>query len=157
MCQNCRTVVRFGFSLSQICRTVLSSLQPPCPNCRTVVSLGRSIQVAGPRPPKSGFGPLSPEYRLSADSLYLDGALWAPGAPPGAFWRSLDLSGLHGLPGAAWGSPGALLGFSWGSLGSRCGSLGLWGQIWIAGHFGFRLLNLFVAGCLLLVLWLALS
>ena len=75
---------------------------------------------------------------------------------PRAFWRSLDLSGLPGLPGAAWGSPGLSLGFSWGSLGSRCGSLGLWGQIWIAGHFGFRLLNLFVAGCLLLVLWLAL-
>ena len=69
---------------------------------------------------------------------------------PRAFWRSLDLSGLPGLRGAAWGSPGLSLGFSWGSLGSRCGSLGLWGQIWIAGHFGFGCLTylLLVACCL---------
>ena len=53
---------------------------------------------------------------------------------------------------------GCPLGLSWDSLGSRCGSLGLplglWGQIWIAGHFCSQLLNVFGARCLLLVLWL---
>ena len=112
--------------VKSICRTVVILWCAHCPKCRTVVSLSRSIQVAGPRPPKSGFGPLSPEYRLSIYSLYVDGALWAPGAPQGF----LEVPGPVWAAWAAWGC----LGLSWALLGVL---LGLPGQpLWLPGALG---------------------
>ena len=113
---------------------MLPSLRPHCRNCRT-------DQVAGPRPPKSGFGPLSPEYRLSIYSLYVDGALWAPGAPQGF----LEVPGPVWAAWAAWGC----LGLSWALLGVL---LGLPGQpLWLPGALGPDL----AFGCLTYLLLVA--
>ena len=70
---------------------------------------------------------------------------------PRAFWRSLDLSGLPGLRGAAWGSPGLS---PWGSPGAPwAAAVAPWGSgarsgLLVTLAFGCLTYLLLVACCL---------